>query len=105
MLLRDHPLMSYRGVPNWPPTWTWTDGREDNHPKGEIGILSAVLLSKLQPANRCFLLIFYEESSYVGCLMFDDYAFCNHITELLRFCCNRPIAEIGSIDLSHTCRV
>ena len=25
-VLRHHPLMSYHGVPNWPPTWTWIDG-------------------------------------------------------------------------------
>src|SRR5262249_30703116 len=60
MLLRDHPLMSYRGIRNWPPAWTWIDGREDKHPKGEIGILRTVLFSKRQPANRCVLLIFYQ---------------------------------------------
>jgi hypothetical protein len=101
MLLRDHPLMSYRGVPNWPPTWSWIDGREDNHPRGEIGILRAVLLSKLQPANRCFLLIFYERSSYLGCLLFDDLAFCDQIVKLLQSYCNRPIAEISSLDVGH----
>ena len=100
MLLRDHPLMSYRGIRNWPPAWTWIDGREDKHPKGEIGILRTVLFSKRQPADRCVLLIFYEESSYTGCLLFDDYVFTKHITELLQSCCNRFIAEIGSIDVS-----
>jgi hypothetical protein len=100
MELRVHPLMSFRGVPNWPPTWTWMDGREDQHPKGELGILRTVLLSKTQRANRCFLLIFYEESSYLGCLLFDDEVFCCQITKLLQGYCNRPIAEIGSIDLS-----
>jgi hypothetical protein len=49
--LRDYPLMSYKGSPNWPPTWTWIDSREDNRPNGEIGILRAVFLSKLQPAK------------------------------------------------------
>jgi hypothetical protein len=28
MLLRDHPLMFRRGVRNWPPVWTWIDGRK-----------------------------------------------------------------------------
>jgi hypothetical protein len=102
MLLRDHPLMSYHGVSNWPPTWTWLDGAEDKHPIGEIGILRTVLLPKLQRANKCFLLIFYEESSYGGCLVFDDYAFCKHVTQVLQSCRNRSIAEIGSLDLSYT---
>jgi hypothetical protein len=102
MFLRDHPLISYRGVPSWPRDWTWIDGGEDKHPRGEIGILRMTLLSKIQPANRCFLLISDEGSSYIGCLIFEDSVLCRHVTELLRFCCNRPIAEIGSIDLGHT---
>jgi hypothetical protein len=38
MLLRDHPLMFYKGVSNWPPAGVWIDGPEDKHPKGEVGI-------------------------------------------------------------------
>ena len=102
MFLRNHPLISYGGVPSWPPAWTWVDGGEDKHPTGEIGTLRTTLLSKIQPANRCFLLISYEGSSYIGCLIFEDSAFCRHVAEVLRSCCNRPIAEIGSIDLAHT---
>jgi hypothetical protein len=59
-------------------------------------------MSKIEPANRCFLLIFYEGSSYMGCLLFDDPAFCKQIVNLLHDYCNRPIAEIGSLDLSYT---
>lgn len=51
MLLRNHPLMSYKGIPNWPPIWTWTDGVENTRPRGEIGILKGVALSKVQPAD------------------------------------------------------
>jgi hypothetical protein len=102
MMLRDHPLMAYKGSRNWPATWMWIDGSEDKHPYGEIGILRAVLLSKIQPANRCLLLISYEGSSYLGSLLFDDPAFCKQIVNLLRNYCNPPIAEIGSIELAHT---
>ena len=101
MFLRDHPLMFYKGIPNWPPAWVWVDGRDDKHPKGEVGILRAVLSSKTQ-VSRCFLLIFHEESSYMGCLLFDDEIFCRQIANLLRANCNRRIAEIGSIELSNT---
>jgi hypothetical protein len=101
MLLRDHPLVSYKGVPSWPPRWIWIDGPEDKRPKGEFGILKTVLLSK-HWVNRCFLLIFHEESSYMGCLLFDDYVFCGQITKLLEAHCNRRIVDIGSLDLSHT---
>ena len=102
MLLRDHPSMSYKGRSSWPPAWTWIDGGQDKHPTGEVGILRTTLLSKMQPANRCFLLISYEGASYMGCLMFDDHAFCSQIVRLLQNYCNRPIAAIGSIDLAHT---
>jgi hypothetical protein len=75
VLLRNHPQMSYKGVPSWPPRWIWLEGPEDKHPKGEVGILRTVLLSK-DRVNRCFLLIFHEESSYMGCLLFDDFRLC-----------------------------
>jgi hypothetical protein len=102
MLLRDHPLMSYHGVPSWPPVWTWTDGREKKRQQGEIGILKAVTISNVQPADRCFLYIEHEGSSYIGCLLFDDTSFCGQVAKLLKGYYNRSIAEIGSLDLSST---
>src|SRR5215831_19417965 len=78
MLLRDH--LFYNGVRNWPPGWTWVDGQENKPPQGEIGILISVVPSMFLPANRCFLYIDYEGSSYMGCLLFDDIAFSRHIT-------------------------
>jgi hypothetical protein len=103
MRLRDHPLMSRYGVPNCPPVWTWIDGGENKNPNGEVGILKAVSLSSIQPAaDRCFLLISHQGSEYLGCLLFDDPVICKEIVKLLQECCKRPIAEIGSLDLSHT---
>jgi hypothetical protein len=102
MLLRDHPLMRYHGIPNWPPSWLFIDGVENKHLRGEIGTLTTVEVSNVQPSNRCFLCIDYSGSSYMGCLLFDDVAFCDQIVRLLRGYSNRPIAEIGSLDLSHT---
>jgi hypothetical protein len=102
MLLRDHPLMSRYGVPNWPPVWTWTGGLENTHAKGEVGILKAATLSNIGSSYKCYLHIYYEGSVYIGCLLFDDHAFCRYIAKLLDNYCNRPIAEIGSLDdLSH----
>jgi hypothetical protein len=102
MLLRDHPLMRYHRLSNWPPAWFWIGGLENKRPSGEIGIFKSVELSTIEPANRCFLSIDYEGSSYMGCLLFEDHAFCDQIVKLLRGYLNRPIAEIGSLDLSHT---
>ena len=36
----------------------------------------------------------------MGCLLFDDHSFCRHVAELLEGCRNRPIVEIGSLDVS-----
>jgi hypothetical protein len=102
MLLRDHPLMRYKGLPSWPPAWTWIDGLEKKLLRGEIGILREVTLSNINPADRCYLYINHEGSTYLGCLLIDDHAFCSQVVELLQGCCNRPIAEIGSLDLSYT---
>jgi hypothetical protein len=103
MLLRDHLLMRYHGASNWPPVWSWTGGLENKRrPTGEVGILRSVEPSCFQPANRCVLCIDYEGSSYMGCLLFDDVAFCRQITEILQFCLNRSISDIGSLDLSFT---
>jgi hypothetical protein len=102
MLLRDHPLMQYHGVRNWPPAWSLIDGPENKPPQGEIGILRQVVPSKILPVKACFLYIDYEGSVYIGCLLFDDTAFCNQIIKRLQGCCNSPISELGSIDLTHT---
>jgi len=61
-----------------------------------------VAAPKNQRSDSCFLEIEHEGLSYVGCLLFDDLVFCGEIMKLLQGCCNRPIAEIGSIDLAHT---
>jgi len=94
--------MSYRGPRSWPPVWTWVDGPENKPPQGEIGILTSVVPPMVLPANRCFLYIDYEGSSYSGCLLFDDSTFCGQVATLLKNHCNRPISEIGSLDISHT---
>jgi hypothetical protein len=77
-----------------PPIWTWVEGREDKSPKGEIGILKAVLLSGT-PSNRCLLLMFYEGSFYKGTLLFYDNTFLKHIGELST---SNTAAEVESDD-------
>jgi hypothetical protein len=47
MLLRDHSLMSYHGLRNWPPVWNCIGRLENTHAKGEVGILKGVTLSNI----------------------------------------------------------
>jgi hypothetical protein len=75
---------------------------EDEKPRGEVGILEEVTLSNIRLLDRCFLYIEHEASTYLGCLLIDDEAFCSQVANLLRCYYNHPIAEIGSLDLSRT---
>ena len=103
MQLRDHPLLSYKGQPSWPPVWTWVGGSDNrDRPKGEVGILRAVQMSRIQPADRCFLYIEHRGAGYLGCLLTKDHAFCGQIAKLLEAYCGLPIRDIGDLDLSHT---
>jgi hypothetical protein len=96
MQLRDHPLMSYRTVRNWPPTWT----RSGEHIiTGEIGILKQVNGDSAL-CNRCFLVIEHKGLRYVGALLFSDVMFCLSIRKLLKNYIGQPIKEIGDLDLS-----
>jgi hypothetical protein len=65
---------------------------------GGSRFLEEVILSNLRPLDRCFLYIGHEASTYLGCLLIDDEAFCNQVAKLLKCYYNHPIAEIGSLD-------
>jgi len=103
MRLRDHPLMSYRGVCNWPPVWVGIAG-EKRRPRGEIGILREVRYSRISSlgGSRLHLLITHEQSHYLSTLPFDDRAFCLQIYQVLTNNCGKSIDQIGTIDLSYT---
>ena len=100
LLLREHPLFSYHGMHSWPPVWTWMGGGNNQHPRGEIGILKRVERSNVLPADRCFLHIDYEDSSYIGCLLCSDQGFCNSIVRVLEANVNKKMAAIGSLDIN-----
>jgi hypothetical protein len=99
--LRDHPLMCYRGVCNWPPVWTWVDGKENEHPHGEIGTLIDVRQDFREP-GRLFLVMHYKGGGYMGCLLFDDRIFCRQLYDLLKNFRRHSISYIGDLDISET---
>jgi len=100
MLLRDHPLFSYHGMHSWPPVWVWMGGGDNEHPPGEVGILKRVEKSNVLPADRCFLHIDYEGSSYIGCLLCSEHGFCKSLVRVLEAHVNKSIAQIGGLDIS-----
>jgi hypothetical protein len=63
MELRKHPLMSYRGIPSWPPEWVWVLGKDKLCPQGEVGVLEEVRPSQFLGPSRLFLVIEYFGST------------------------------------------
>jgi hypothetical protein len=43
-----------------PPAWTWVGGSDNQHPRGEIGILKDVTKPNIESASRCFIYIEHE---------------------------------------------
>jgi hypothetical protein len=100
MELRNHPLMSRQGLPNWPPTWVWIGGKR-NPAKGEIGVLvDAKLADDRLP--RIFIWMENDGGTYIGCLLFEDRSFCRHVLKLLQSHTRRTIDYIGGIDVRYT---
>ena len=62
MLLRDHPLKSRHGVPNWPPVGTWIGELENTCLRSEINVLESAMPSRIQSVGF-YLCIDYEDSS------------------------------------------
>jgi hypothetical protein len=100
VLLRDHPLMMFRGNRSWPPDWLWRHGCDDTHPRGEVGILKTVIPSTT--ADGCFLIMEHCGAEYEGVVLLSDPAFSREIFRLLVRSSSKTIREIGDIDLTHT---
>jgi hypothetical protein len=95
MKLRDHPLMIYRGVQNWPPVWC----RTGKHPlKGEIGVLASA--DTARQGNRCYVSMDFEDERYTGTLLFDDVVFGWFVTKSFKDRIGASIKDIGDLDLS-----
>jgi hypothetical protein len=96
------PLMTYKDLRRWPPAWLWTAGYDNTDPRGEIRILKTALRSRIQPHDRCFLIMEHCGAEYIGALLLNDPAFCREIFEVLIQNLGKTIQEIGDIDLSYT---
>src|SRR5262245_28863474 len=102
MLFRDHPLMSGYGIQSWATILILSKGPESSLLTVEIGILTLILLTNIPSTPRCFLYMYHEESSYLGCIFVADVTFFCQIVKIFEDCLNRPISEIGNIDLTYT---
>jgi hypothetical protein len=100
MELRHHPRMTYQGRCNWPPEWKGPYGPRNPLPHGEVGVLVRVdTVSTILGVPHCVLVIQWNDEEYFGSLYFEDEAFMQRVVIVLRDRINRPISEIGSIDM------
>ena len=99
MQLRNHPLMRYGSISNWPPVWISL--HEEGLPVGEVGVLTEVRKSQFH-ADRLVLVMEYDEDLYGAAVTFSDAASCNTIFELLKNSVGLSIEDIGNIELSRT---
>jgi hypothetical protein len=100
MRLRDYPLMSYRGVCNWPPVWVGI-AEEKRRPRSETASLMKSVLENFIGREQ-IALAHHTRSHYLGTLLFDDRAFCLQIYQVLTNNCGKSIYQIGAIDLNYT---
>ncbi len=99
MKLRNHPLMSYRGVSNWPPVWT--QARRDSV-KTVRSWNSHLCAFQSSDVEQMFFVMEHGGETYVGTLIFENDAFCRQINILLQCHLKRSIRDIGDLDLSAT---
>ena len=74
----------------------------NRHPRGEVGVLKEVKIPVANPFNRCFLVIEYKRTTYMGCLLVDDIAFCGQLSRLLQRHCGESVEYVGGLDIIHT---
>ena len=99
--LRDHPLMNYHGIGNWPPVWVNTRAEPVTKISGEVGTLTRTAFFPDTP-TRLFLMMELEKERYIGCLFFSKAGFCEQLSKILETNAGRPIEKIGDLDLSFT---
>jgi hypothetical protein len=70
MLLRDHPLMSYRGLPSWPPAWTWIGGLDNKRPQGEMPAWS--FAGSVRTAGGVVFMPLEDETGFVNVVIWES---------------------------------
>jgi hypothetical protein len=98
MRLREHPLLSYRGYPMWPPIWVGLGATKGKSPQGEVGRLKEVRYYPNKP-RRVFLVIDDDGEQYTGCLLFDDDSFSVLMCNFLKRYYGMPTHAIGNLDV------
>jgi hypothetical protein len=101
MQLRNHPLMSYKGRPIWPPDWSWISGSDNTSiPAGEVGTLENVQCSHVLESVLFLTIAMLDGNRYVGSLHFNNEAFAQRVLSLLHDHVGETIQQIAEIDIT-----
>jgi len=95
MKLRDHPKLLYK----WPPAWA---GSGTEFPVGKVGVLKEVKYHKAEgkSPDRIVLVIEYRNHTFSGVIPGDDADFLQSLYQQLSQCLDRPIHEIGNLEIA-----
>ena len=89
-------------VPTGRPVGSGSVAKKMNARLGEVGILKEVSKYSVLSSDGMTLVMEHNGSAYMGVLLFDDFAFFRKIFDLLKTLRDRPIAEIGGLDIDAT---
>ena len=96
--------MRYRGIANWPPHWLPRKDAGGEHPRGEVGRLTEVVVScnilQSGAVSQLFLFIEHHGKAYVSAVLFSDATFCRQVGDLMKKHYGRTLEEIAGLDVS-----
>ena len=100
MKLRDHPLMSHNGSPNWPPTWVGIDNSSTRPlAVAENGTLTQVTFHALGE-SKIALRMNNESGEYIAHIYFNNHASCLWLYECLKDYIGKPNQDAGDLDFA-----
>ena len=101
MQLRNHPMMSYKGRPSWPPQWTWMAGGDKTElAAGEVGTLEQAQPSRVLGDTLFLTISTPRDNRFTGQLKFDDEHFASRILSVLHSRIGHPIKDIAEIEIA-----
>jgi len=99
MKLRNHPKISYKGFPSWPPMWVRLDDPSKQSVEGdEAGVLTEVKIHDLA-SGRIALSMQEGSKEYLAHLLIEDNELFLRVYKLLQKCIWNTIKEIGDVDI------
>ena len=99
MKLRDHPLLSYKGLRSWPPLWVRIDDVSKCQVESdETGTLIQVRIDNLADC-KIMLRMEYSGHEYAAVLMFDAQEFCLRVYQALKHYVGRAVKQLGEVEI------